>query len=217
MYQTTVWTSFLLSSLFCFFIEVSGYGHQVYPQSQYPFQSISRPSSYGYNSNNNYNNMSPYPYSSQGFMSPNYGMSRFSRSTDSQPRLGLLTETLEPAARIKRRVSRGRGTSQKLSKLSALVKTLKLEDCAGKVVCDLSCQPDFFGGDGKSVLKTLLSIQTSGKMDKDEMKFYLNAGVVGRKAKSERKGCLDCQSSYPSCSADSADLIDVVSLIKIDL
>jgi hypothetical protein len=94
---------------------------------------------------------------------------------------------------------------------------MKLEDCAGKVVCDLSCQPDFFGSDGKRVLKTLVKIQTSGKMDKGEMRFYLNAGVAGRKAKSAGQGCSTCIQSYPSCAASSADLIDVVSLIRIDI
>ena len=94
---------------------------------------------------------------------------------------------------------------------------MKLEDCAGRVVCDLSCQPDFFGAEGKRVLKTLVSIQTSGKMDKEEMRFYLNAGVAGRKAKAAGKGCQVCQQEYPACAAPSNDLVDVVSLIRIDI
>ena len=106
-------------------------------------------------------------------------------------------------------------TSIKLSKLSNLVKMMKLEDCAGRVVCDLSCQPDYFGSDGKRVLKTLVNIQSSGKMDKEEMRFYLNAGVAGRKAKTGGD-CSTCIDTYP-CAASSGDLVDVVSLIRIDV
>ena len=109
------------------------------------------------------------------------------------------------------------GSSAKLSKLSALVKTMKMEDCVGKVVCDLSCQPDYFGNDGKQVMRTLVKIQTSGKMEKEDMRFYLNAGVAGRKAKTTDPGCTICFDAYPSCAASTVDLIDVVSLIRIDI
>ena len=104
----------------------------------------------------------------------------------------------------------------KSSKVTALVKQLKLEDCAARVVCDLSCRPDFYGGDGKRVLRTLVRIQTSGGIQRDELRFYLNAGMTGRRARVS-KNCHKCDAAFEKCPATAADLIDVFSLIRVDV
>lgn len=101
------------------------------------------------------------------------------------------------------------------SKLSAMVKLMKLEDCAARVVCDLSCRPDFYGGEGKRVLRTLVKIQTSGQIDRDDMRFYLNAGMTGRRARVVKE-CDRCEESYKHCVATASDLVEVMSLIRVD-
>lgn len=101
-------------------------------------------------------------------------------------------------------------------KLTSLVKILKLEDCAARVVCDLSCRPDFYGGEGKRVLRTLVKIQTSGDIQRDDLRFYLNAGMTGRRAR-VAKDCNKCDNAYQKCAATAADLIDVFSLVRVDL
>ena len=101
-------------------------------------------------------------------------------------------------------------------KLTSLVKTLQLEDCVARVVCDLSCRPDFFGGEGKRVLRTLVRIQTSGEIQRDDLRFYLNAGMTGRRARVARD-CNKCDAAFEKCAASASDLIEVFSLIRIEL
>ena len=102
------------------------------------------------------------------------------------------------------------------AKLTSLIKLLKMEDCAARVVCELSCRPAFFGGEGKRVLKTLVRIQTSGDVVREDMRFYLNAGLTGRRARVSRD-CSKCDSTYDQCAASAADLIDIFSMIRVDL
>lgn len=105
--------------------------------------------------------------------------------------------------------------SEKLGKVTDLVKVFKLQDCAGRVLCDLNCQPVAFGSDGKRVLKMLVNVQTSGDMPKSEMHFYLNAAMTGRKAKFAGD-CSQCTSAFPDCVSSSADIIDLASLLRIN-
>lgn len=105
--------------------------------------------------------------------------------------------------------------TEKLAKLTDLVKVFKLQDCAGRVLCDLNCQPVAFGSDGKRVLKMLVNVQTSGDMPKSEMHFYLNAAMTGRKAKFAGD-CDQCNNAFPDCVSSSADVIDLASLLRIN-
>lgn len=105
--------------------------------------------------------------------------------------------------------------SEKLAKVTELVKVFKLQDCAGRVLCDLNCQPVAFGSDGKRVLKMLVNVQTSGEMPKSEMHFYLNAAMTGRKAKFAGD-CSQCMTTFPACFSSSTDLIDLASLLRIN-
>jgi hypothetical protein len=105
--------------------------------------------------------------------------------------------------------------SHMADKLTSLVRVLHLEDCAARVVCDLSCRPDYYGAEGKRVLRTLVKIQTSGHIDRDDLRFYMNAGMTGRRARVARD-CHKCDSVFEKCDATSSDLVDVFSLIRVD-
>lgn len=111
---------------------------------------------------------------------------------------------------------KAKGATEKLHRFATIVKDLDLEDCVARVVCGLSCQPDYYEDDGKQVLKTLVGVQSSGQMDKEDMRFYLNAGVVGRKAKFS-ESCNVCTTEYAKCPVSVSDLVDVLSLVSVDL
>lgn len=135
---------------------------------------------------------------------------------ETTPAPTALEVLLELDPRVKRQAV---PTSQatRFKKLMHLIEAGKLMDCAGRVVCDLNCDPNAFGSDGKRVLSTLTRLQTSGHIERQDMDFYVRAGVAGRKG-SSRKDCHQvCRKSYPVCPADSKDLVSVASLIKLRL
>lgn len=101
-----------------------------------------------------------------------------------------------------------------VSKLIKLVKSFKLEQCVARVICDLSCKPETFGREGRRLLKTMVTIQTSGKVDRDDMKYYFNAGVYGRKSKAA-SNCGRCNEEF-TCPADSNDMVAVAPILKLD-
>jgi hypothetical protein len=106
-------------------------------------------------------------------------------------------------------------TAEKFAKLIHLVKTSKLEDCAGRSVCELNCHPEAFGSDGKRVLATLAKLQSSGYIQEPDMEFYVKAGLLGKKAFKTKTCKTSCSKTYPHCPADAKDLIAVASLIRL--
>lgn len=131
---------------------------------------------------------------------------------------GVTTEDPLPfgfpeTSRVKRRVT---SMSDKFKKLTHLVRISKLEDCAGRTVCELNCNADAFGSDGKRVLHTMNKLQQSGYVAREDMEFYIKAAVVGRKGMGKKNECHKlCQTAYPVCPAETKDLVAVASLIKL--
>ena len=119
-------------------------------------------------------------------------------------------------SRIKRQAATNSAGSR-FKKMLRLLEAGKLQDCAGRVVCDLNCAPDVFGTDGARVLATLQRLQTSGHFTRHDMDFYVHAGVLGRRGKGAKASvCHElCRKSYPVCPAESQDLISVASLIRL--
>ena len=136
---------------------------------------------------------------------------------DGQDAAGILLDVDNfPGSRLKRQ-SAPTSQAARFKKLMRLIDAANLQDCAGRVVCDLNCNPDSFGSDGKRVLSMLTQLQTSGHIERQDMEFYVRAGVLGRKT-SSRKDCLHvCLKSYPVCPAESKDLVSVASLIRLRL
>lgn len=117
----------------------------------------------------------------------------------------------EVQVRKRRKVS---NQAAKFSKLMTLVKASKLQDCAGRVVCDLNCDPQKHGSDGKRVLSNLEKLQSSGQIKESDLQFYVKAAVTGRKYK-KPKTCSKCGDDYPNCPAPVSDMVAVASLIKL--
>lgn len=104
----------------------------------------------------------------------------------------------------------------KFSKVIGLVDIFKLQDCVARVICDLNCNPDAYGDDGKKVLNMALQLQTGGAVSESDVRAYVNAGLSGRKFR-QAATCEMCRSTFSNCSANTPDLIDVFSLIKLDV
>jgi len=119
---------------------------------------------------------------------------------------------------INERFIRSSGDDQKtkFNKVIGLVDIFKLQDCVSRVVCDLNCNPDGYGDDGKKVLNMALQLQTGGAVSESDVRAYVNAGLSGRKFR-QAGTCDMCTSTFSNCSAPTPDLIDVFSLIKLDV
>jgi len=112
--------------------------------------------------------------------------------------------------------SSGDDPKAKFSKVIGLVDIFKLQDCVARVICDLNCNPDAYGDDGKKVLNMALQLQTGGAVSESDVRAYVNAGLTGRKFR-QAATCEMCLPTFSNCSATTPDLIDVFSLIKLDV
>jgi len=112
--------------------------------------------------------------------------------------------------------SSGGDPKAKFSKVIGLVDIFKLQDCVARVICDLNCNPDAYGDDGKKVLNMALQLQTGGAVSESDVRAYVNAGLTGRKFR-QANTCEMCLPTFSNCSASTPDLIDVFSLIKLDV
>lgn len=119
-----------------------------------------------------------------------------------------------PTESLLRKRRKVQNQAAKFSKLMALVKASNLQDCAGRVVCDLNCDPHKHGSDGKRVLNNLEKLQTSGQIKERDLEFYIRAAVVGRKYR-KPKTCDKCGEDYPNCPSQVSDMVAVASLIKL--
>ena len=109
----------------------------------------------------------------------------------------------------------GQPSATHFKKMMRLLQAGKLQDCAGRVVCDLSCDAARFGPNGKKVFAMMNKVQDSGVMDVEDMQLLGTAGASGR-LYYWTTGCTRCKDVYPSCFTESADLIDVASIFDMD-
>lgn len=100
----------------------------------------------------------------------------------------------------------------RFKKVMRLVQAGRLQDCAGRVVCDLNCDPGRYGAAGDKVLTMMTKVTEAGVMDVEDMSLLGSAGVSGRMYY-WTSGCGRCRDVYPNCFAESEDLIDVASII----
>ena len=94
-----------------------------------------------------------------------------------------------------------------------LVKEAKLEDCVARAICDLNCDSQGFGQDGRTVFMNMVRLQGSKILDESDSKFYQNAAAKGRGLTGD---CKQCSSIYSKCTSKSSDLIKMASHIRMD-
>lgn len=94
-----------------------------------------------------------------------------------------------------------------------LVKEAKMEDCVARAICDLNCNPQGFGQDGKQVFLNMVRLQGSNILEQSDSKYYQEAAQKGR-ANSGK--CDSCTTLYEKCKSKSSDLIKMASHIRMD-
>lgn len=94
-----------------------------------------------------------------------------------------------------------------------LVKDAKLEDCVARAICDLNCDPQGFGQDGKQVFMNMVRLQGANVLDQEESKYFHDAAAKGRTFSGK---CSKCTETYKECNSKSSDLIRMASHIRMD-
>lgn len=92
----------------------------------------------------------------------------------------------------------------------SLVKDAKMEGCVQRAVCDLNCNPQGFGNDGKQVFMTMVRLQGTKILDETESKQFTEAASKGRSLSGK---CEQCSELY-KCNSKSSDLIKLASHIS---
>ena len=92
-----------------------------------------------------------------------------------------------------------------------LVKEAKMEDCVARAICDLNCNPQGFGQDGKQVFMNMVRLQGANVLDQSESKYFHEAAATGRKYSGK---CEQCSTHYSKCNSTSKDLIKLASHVS---
>lgn len=108
-----------------------------------------------------------------------------------------------------------RSTASRVKMLMKLLEAAKLQDCAGRVVCDLNCDATRYGNSGKKVLDMMSRFKGTAIMGLREMQLLVTAGLSGRMYY-WTSHCNRCREVYPKCFTDSNELIEVASIFDID-
>ena len=126
----------------------------------------------------------------------------------------LFVVNVGPNSNRRRRQADKDNTVVKYSKLAKLIKDGKLQDCGGRVVCDLNCDHSRYGKNGKRAMDMISSIQNAGLLSMDDLQFFTTAGLSGRMYW-WTSNCERCVEGYPDCFATTEDLVDVASLFDV--
>lgn len=94
-----------------------------------------------------------------------------------------------------------------------LVREAKMEDCVARAICDLNCNPQGFGQDGKQVFMTMIKLQNAQNLDEDSIKSFKEAAHKGRQYSGK---CDQCSETYSKCKSKSTDLIKMASHIRME-
>lgn len=95
----------------------------------------------------------------------------------------------------------------------SLVEEAKMKDCVARAICDLNCNPQGFGQDGKQVFMNMVRLQGSNVVEQSELKYFQEAAQKGRNNSGK---CEQCSLIYKNCSAKSTDLIKMASHLRMD-
>lgn len=94
-----------------------------------------------------------------------------------------------------------------------LIREAKLEDCVARAICDLNCNPQGFGQDGKQVFLSMVRLQGASGFEGSETKYFHEAASKGRTYTGR---CDQCSIHYDKCKSKSSDLIKMASHIRLD-
>lgn len=104
----------------------------------------------------------------------------------------------------------------RLQQALKFIKGYKLEKCSARIVCELSCDPDSLGRDGRILYTKLLHMWETNNLPgitPEQLAFYLDARQKGLNNKPA--SCNNCNQQYPECLRRSPSLIKMVAGVEI--
>lgn len=120
-------------------------------------------------------------------------------------------QQIEQQTRSKR--AAGKIDPEVIKSALSLVHEAKMEDCLLRAICDLNCNPQGFGQDGKQVFMNMVRLQGSNVIDESDLKKFKDSAATGRNNSGK---CEQCSTMYKKCSTKSADLIRMASHLRMD-
>jgi hypothetical protein len=112
-----------------------------------------------------------------------------------------------------RKKRQGSKMQLQISQALSWVAMYKLEACAGRIVCELSCDSSSLGQEGKALYDTLVGFHRSrvlSDVPPPQMAFYLRAHTRGLTLAS-RASCKRCHEIYRPCARHSRGLVQMVA------
>ena len=104
----------------------------------------------------------------------------------------------------------------RLQQALKFIKAYKLEKCSARIVCELSCDPDALGRDGKILYTKLTHMWETNNLPgltAEQLAFYLDARQKG--IDNKRLACKTCNLQYPECLRRSPSLIKMVAGVEL--
>lgn len=96
-----------------------------------------------------------------------------------------------------------------------IVNSANLSDCVARVICELSCNANAYGAQGKAVFRNLIKLQFDQNVKHEDARFFRQAATKGRQIVQGKRDCKECFTIYPNCQSSSSDLIAVSSMFHL--
>lgn len=95
-----------------------------------------------------------------------------------------------------------------------IVQSSGLSDCVRRVICQLSCNANAFGVQGRRVFKNLIKLQMNKTIQEDTTSFKV-ASQKGLQLKQSKFSCDRCLPAFPDCKSESSDLVAVSAMFDV--
>jgi len=99
-----------------------------------------------------------------------------------------------------------------LSQAMNFIEMNKLQDCVARVICELNCNPDVEGANGRKVYGMLMKFQDTKEVDPNTLQYYKLAATHGIATK---PNCDKCRTFYPNCKSSSRNLIHMAGRLNL--
>jgi len=101
----------------------------------------------------------------------------------------------------------------KLSQALNMIEANNMRECVARVVCELICNPDRHGPNGRRLHNLLQRFQNERGPEENRILYYRNAAVNGD---SFRPECNQCLRKYNLCRSNTRQLITIASRFNIE-
>jgi len=101
----------------------------------------------------------------------------------------------------------------KLSQALNMIEANNMRECVARVVCELICNPDRHGPNGRRLHNLLQRFQNEKGPEENRILYYRNAAANGQSFKPE---CNQCLKKYNLCRSNTRQMITIASRFNIE-